>query len=289
MNIWIACVLGLISGHILRRLSPTLLRMKDRTMPFKLPWLEVTTALGAALLAWRFPELMAFLPWFIMLLFMMAFTATDMQAKLIPPEVTWLGTIVALIANGLQPDPVLGFMNQGSLLAQFGLPLHPPLMAGILVSVAGALAGGILMEFIRRVFSRMVSMEVMGFGDTLIMMMIGAFIGPKLVIISLFPACLIGVIMGVVHRMLFDVPHTPFGPALAGGGLLTLVFHDLMVKGIEGYQTMLRQLSGSALTVFSLGLLLVAVFLIWRIRKKRDEYEQQIEDDYQKIEEQIES
>lgn len=261
--------------------------MKDRQMPFRWPWLEILAGLCAAMLAWRFPDGTAFLHWFLLLIFMLAITGTDMLAKLIPPEVTWLGTLVGVGLSMLWPDGVLTFLQQGDLLWRFGLPTHPPEIAGLFMSLGGAIAGGLLMELIRRVFSHMVHMQVMGFGDTLIMIMMGAFLGPKLVIFSLFPACLIGVLIGAVHRVIAGVPHSPFGPALAAGGLLTLLSHDWMVKGLGGYQSLLQRLSGSGLVVFSLVLLVIAFMLIWRIRQKRVEYERQIEDDYQSIEEKI--
>lgn len=288
MNIWIAIVLGVFLGHILRRLSPVFLRMKDRSMPFRLPWLEIVGGVCAAFIAWRFDGLASFGHWYIFLAFILAITATDMQAKLIPPEVTGLGTLVGLVLTMVRPQDAMVLMNQEAWLWRLNLPSNSPEIAGLVLGLCGAVAGGLLMEFIRRVFSRMVSMEVMGFGDTLIMIMMGAFLGPKLVIISLFPACIIGVIMGIVHRILFKVPHTPFGPALAGGGLLILLFNNWVVGGLEGYQTLLSNLSGPALAIFSLLLLVIAFFLIWRIRNKRLEYERQIEEDYQSIEEKIE-
>lgn len=256
-------------------------------MPFKYPWIEIIAAFGSALLAWRFTGTAVFSHWFVFLGFILAITTTDMQAKLIPPEVTWLGTVVGAILTMIWPMEVVHLMDQSDWLLRLSIPLNSPQVLGLATSVSGAVAGGMLMELIRRIFGRMVNMEVMGFGDTLIMIMIGAFIGPKLVILSLFPACLIGVLLGSVHRIMFGVPHTPFGPALAGGGLLMLVFNDWVIKGIAAYQSGLRNLSGSALTLFSVILLAVAFFLIWRIRQKRLEYEQQIEEDYQRIEEKI--
>lgn len=278
---------GLILGHILRRLTPAFLRMKDRKLPFKLAWLEVLTGVCMGFLAWHYSGPAAIFHWSLMLLFLMAITATDAYAKLIPPEITWAGTLAGVICSMIWPQSLVGFLEQGELLFQFGMPLEPEPVAGLVISLTGAAAGGILMELIRRIFGRMVSMEVMGFGDTLIMIMIGAFLGPKMVIFSLFPACLIGVAIGVGHRIVYKVPHTPFGPALAGGAFLTLVFHPLMVRAIGGYQTMLRNLSGSMLVVFSLVLMMIAFYLIWRIRVKRVEYERQIEDDYQNIEDKI--
>jgi len=287
LNIWIAMVLGLIFGHVLRRLTPTFLRMKDRQLPFKLAWLEVLTGAGMGFLAWRFPELTGFIHWALFLIFLVAITATDSYAKLIPPELTWLGTLVGVVCSLVWPASIVGFLDQGEFLFRFGFPMEPDSVAGLMASLVGAAAGGVLMELIRRIFGSLVSMEVMGFGDTLIMIMIGAFLGPKMVIFCLFPACLIGVGIGMVHRVLYDVPHTPFGPALAGGAFLTLIYHPFMLRAIGGYQTMLRNLSGGVLVVFSLVLLMIAFYLVWRIRVKRIEYERQIEEDYQNIEDKI--
>lgn len=67
--------------------------------------------------------------------------------------------------------------------------------------------------------------EAMGFGDVLLLAMIGAFLGWKAVFFTLLAASAIGCVFGIVPRLIGKTEWTakiPFGPYLAGGAMIWL-------------------------------------------------------------------
>jgi leader peptidase (prepilin peptidase)/N-methyltransferase len=67
--------------------------------------------------------------------------------------------------------------------------------------------------------------EAMGFGDVLLLSMIGAFLGWKAILFTLLAASAIGCLFAVVPRLIGKTEWTakiPFGPYLAGGAMIWL-------------------------------------------------------------------
>lgn len=112
------------------------------------------------------------------------------------------------------PGIVVGF------IASFFLPLS------WYDSLLGILAGGGIILVVGYVGKWVFKKEAMGGGDVKLMAMIGAFLGWKLVLLTLFFASLVGAIVGIVFKLVTGKDYIPFGPFLSAGALLALFFGE---------------------------------------------------------------
>ena len=146
--------------------------------------------------------------------FLIVLTMIDWAEGILPDELTLGGLVVGLVASGVVPTlhgtplPFLGVL-QGFLGAGVGL--------GILWSIRalGTLA-----------FKR----EAMGIGDLKLIAMIGAFLGWKGVVLTVFLSSLLGSIVGLPLKLRFKVEEIPYGPFLALGAVLSSFFAERMIR-----------------------------------------------------------
>lgn len=170
------------------------------------PLVEALNALMYILVIWRYglgwhtPVLFAFCSAVIVITFI------DLEFQIIPDRITLPGAVIGLIAGSLiLPDPfgretVLGFKE----------------------TAIGLLTGGALF-YIIAVLSR----GGMGGGDIKMMAMIGAFLGWKAILLTTFAGSLLGSVVGIflmVFRGKGRKTKIPFGPFLAAGAIISLLF-----------------------------------------------------------------
>jgi len=103
--------------------------------------------------------------------------------------------------------------------------------------------------------------------------MMGAFLGPWGALLGLFPGMLCGVLSGVVYTRIMKSPHFPFGPALAMGGYITLLWPGAVGAGLTWLQDLGRNANPVALVAFQIAALAVAVWLMLRVRKRSEDRE----------------
>jgi leader peptidase (prepilin peptidase)/N-methyltransferase len=172
----------------------------------------------------------------VLIVLMVAATATDLRAYLIPDAITAsglaFGVTLAFLSGDLQIEHVWVDWNQEiPQLRQAYIPewiaLHPHLH-GLAWSLAGAFVGAGGTWLIRAVSSFVMGRESMGLGDVTLMAMIGSFLGwqPVVMVLLFAPLCAI-VGMGAAFglRVLRSTmaassdregprPYLPFGPFL---------------------------------------------------------------------------
>lgn len=270
-------VVGLGAGRGLRVLTPWVANVKAAGIPFRWPWLENTTGAALALVAGVAPRA----PWFVLALLLLAVTATDAHCKLIPNRVTYPGAAIGLLFSMLSSADVAGFLSQADLVHRLGLAGD---LAGLALGAMGAAVGFLVLEIVRRAMGAVVGMEVLGMGDSKLLLMIGAFLGPQMVLLSLAPALLFGIGLGVPYTKLAKTPHLPFGPALAFGGYSTMLFGKEIAVGWVWATRLAQDAPPAVHIVLSLVLLGVAIGLLVRVRRRRREYTEQIEQEYDQFE-----
>lgn len=288
-------VAGAAAGHLARRAVPRLLRLRDRSLPFSWPWMEVVTAVAFVVLALRGA------PWppFALTLLLVTVCATDYRVKLIPDVLTLGGAALGLVAAALEPARLLGSPFHTLLLGAWGLGSGgphgsgsgmqmAPWLAGALIAALGAAFGFALLEAIRRGFGLVVRMPVMGMGDSKLLMLIGAFLGPAGVALAVMPAFLLGVVHGLVMLRITRLPHSPFGPPLAAAGWLTAAEPQLLLLAIAGFQGWILRLPLPLLGALYVALLGLVAWILLRTRRRSESYAQTIEDDYRRLENQLE-
>lgn len=273
-------LVGLVAGHLVRRSLPYLLNMTDKSMPFKWPGVEILGGMSFCLMAYVFPSNPW--PWAVFSLILLTIAAADHHTKYIPVLVCLGGGVLGLMNSLLFPQVIVGLLKHQALMAGLGLDGLNIHYQGFILGALGAGMGYFEMSFISRVFKQLVDFEAMGSGDALIMMTAGAFIGPQAVLFAIVPACILGIVMGSVWRMIFGTPHFPFGPALSLGSLIMLVAGDTIIHAIFAFQHYIYNMPAELMLGFTLFLVGLLVYLILRLKKKAELYEQEIEEDYKK-------
>jgi leader peptidase (prepilin peptidase) / N-methyltransferase len=140
-------------------------------------------------------------------------TFIDLQEQMIPDVISLPGIVVGLILSFIVP--YMSFIN----------------------SALGALVGGGIILIIAWVGSIIFKKEAMGGGDVKLTAMIGAFLGWRYTIISLFLGFFLGALIGIILIMTKikkreDV--IPFGPFIALGSIITLLWGEKILSWYIG-------------------------------------------------------
>ena len=121
---------------------------------------------------------------------------TDAETQLLPDELTLTGLVLGLCFSLLVPvnDLITHFLP--------GLVSVPHAFSGWRLlslgdSVLGAVIGASFIYGVGEIYFRARGVEGMGFGDVKLMAMIGAFLGLRLTILTLFAASISGSLVGV--------------------------------------------------------------------------------------------
>lgn len=153
-------------------------------------------ALTAALFVADFLEFglsPAFLKWAVFSSIVLVLIFTDLNERRLPHPITLTG-----FALGLLSSPWVAVPNQpvAWILSRFG---YAP--GATLLSVGGSLAGAILgaglFYGVGEAFYLLRHKEGLGFGDVMLMLMVGAFVGPALTIMTILFGSLLGTFIAV--------------------------------------------------------------------------------------------
>ncbi|MEK6599861.1 MAG: prepilin peptidase [Deltaproteobacteria bacterium] len=172
------------------------------------PFVEFLTGLVAVILLNTFGFSAGLPAYFIFTASLIVITFIDLKYQIIPDIISLPGIAVGLLASYFLP-------------------------VGILNSIIGVLVGGGTLFLIAFGYHFVTGREGMGGGDIKLLAMIGAFLGWKAVIITLFTGSFIGAAAGSVLMLAKgkDSKYAiPFGPFLAAGALVALFFGEYLIK-----------------------------------------------------------
>lgn len=203
------------------------------------PIVETLTALLYALVFLR-DGLTAALPFdlaFVTALVALVFI--DYDHMILPDAITYPGMIFAVVARLMIPylmgRPYFEDLEQlmGGILA--GWPVWAASLCGALL---GALAGGGSLWLLGWTWERLRGVEAMGLGDVKMMFMVGAYLGWRLTVLTIFLAVLTGSLTGLL-LMLYRRERNmqmllPFGIFLGLGTLIALLFGARIVSWYAG-------------------------------------------------------
>jgi len=167
------------------------------------PVVEALTAALTAYCAWHFGFGLAAFGAMLFVWCMIALTVIDIDTQLLPDSITlpllWAGLLLNLRGT---------FVDLQS-------------------AVIGAVAGYLILWAVYWVFKLATGKEGMGFGDFKLLAAIGAWLGWKMLPLVILASSLVGAVVGIVLIVLArrgrEVP-IPFGPYLAGAGLIALLW-----------------------------------------------------------------
>jgi leader peptidase (prepilin peptidase)/N-methyltransferase len=148
---------------------------------------------------------------------LMVIALIDFDHQIIPDEITLPGVVIGLLAGSLLlPDPFQRIIPLGWKASLIGAALG----FGLFYLVALLSKGG------------------MGGGDIKMMAMVGAILGWKGVLFTTFAGSLAGSLIGlylIIFRGRGRKSKIPFGPFLAFGALIGLVFGQEILRWYLGY------------------------------------------------------
>jgi leader peptidase (prepilin peptidase)/N-methyltransferase len=138
----------------------------------------------------------------------------DLQEQIIPDIISLPGIVVGLILSFIVP--YMSFIN----------------------SALGALVGGGIILIIAWVGSIIFKKEAMGGGDVKLAAMIGAFLGWRYTIISLFLGFFLGALTGIIliiAKIKKREDAIPFGPFIVLGSIITLLWGENILLWYLGF------------------------------------------------------
>jgi leader peptidase (prepilin peptidase)/N-methyltransferase len=178
------------------------------------PVVEVGTGALFALVGWRFGAQPVVLLWCAFSAALVALAAIDWDTTLLPDSMTlpllWAGMVSAALG--------------------WTIPLADALW--------GAVAGYLSLWSVYWLFKLTTGKEGMGFGDFKLLAALGAWLGLKMILPIVLAASLIGAIVGIAMKMsaaLREGRYVPFGPFLAGAGIVTMLAGQARVLGWLGW------------------------------------------------------
>jgi leader peptidase (prepilin peptidase)/N-methyltransferase len=190
------------------------------------------------------------------LLFVFCFRHAGLSL-LLPLELTFVAAIVALIfidsEHMILPDAINYPGIFIAFAARIGLPLitgaavfddlqHSPLSnlqiplaaSSILGAILGAAAGGGFLWLLGWLWKRLRGVDAMGLGDVKMMLWVGAFLGWRLTLLTLFLAAFTGAFSGILFiysRRERDLQtQIPFGIFLGIGSIVALFFGNALIN-----------------------------------------------------------
>ncbi len=158
---------------------------------------EMLTALLFLACAWHFGMTLATVKDCTLAFLLLGLIFTDAETKLLPDAMTLTGLGLGIIFSLLVPV--------NDLAAQFlpgvvQFPVSSDISSRLLSladSLLGAIVGASFIYGAGAIYLRARGIEGMGFGDVKLMAMIGAFLGVKLTVFTIFTASIAGSIFGV--------------------------------------------------------------------------------------------
>ncbi|MGI9457763.1 MAG: prepilin peptidase [Aeoliella sp.] len=108
-----------------------------------------------------------------------------------------------------------------------------PAWVGLLTALVGLVGSGGTVWLIRIMAGAALRREAMGFGDVLLMMMVGTFIGWQAGVLVFFLAPFAALLFGIVKLMLRREDELPYGPFLCMAVLFVIIRWDAIWLGVE--------------------------------------------------------
>ena len=176
-------------------MSYVLLRGRCRSCSARIspiyPLVEGLTA-GIFLIAWTaYGPTPRFIKGAIFSMLLVVVIFTDLLERRIPHPITWFGIGSGLFLSLFIPvhDPLLDWT-----LPRLGLSVSG-FKVSFMAAVAGGLFGAGLFYIVGEVFSRLLHKDALGFGDVMLMGMVGAFLGVSLTYVTILLGSVIGSIV----------------------------------------------------------------------------------------------
>jgi len=185
-------------------------RCRQCKRPISVRYLFVELLTGGVFLAcyWHFGLTLATLKYCVFGFLLLGLIFTDAETKLLPDKLTLPGLLLGLLFSLFVPvNDLASQFLPGAINLPFGSDLVARLMSA-LDALLGAAVGAGFIYGAGAIYLRWRGTEGMGFGDVKLMAMVGAFVGIKLTVFTIFTASLMGSLFGVGTVLLVWVKRT---------------------------------------------------------------------------------
>ena len=206
---------------------------------FRYPAVELLTAALFVGVAWH-AGLTAALPFdLVFASALLALVFIDAEHMILPNVITYPGIAFALVARIVIPFLTgTPHFDDVPSLSQGALADMPTWVVSLTGGLIGALIGGGSLWLMGWTWEKLRGIEAMGLGDVKMMFMVGAYLGWRLTILTIFVGVLTGSVIGILlmarqgqrnMQMLL-----PFGVFLGLGGVAALLFGAPLVEWYAG-------------------------------------------------------
>jgi len=206
---------------------------------FRYPAVELMTALLFVAVAWR-DGLSVALPFdLVFLSSIVALIFIDAENMILPNVITYPGIIFAFVARIAIPllsgGPHFDDLEQLSRGLLGGFPWW---IASLIAGAIGALVGGGSLWLTGWAWEKLRGIEAMGLGDVKMMFMVGAYLGWRETILTIFLAVVSGSVIGIFLMLQQGRRNMqmllPFGVFLGIGSVAALLFGPQIVTWYAG-------------------------------------------------------
>ncbi len=203
---------------------------------WRYPAVELLTALVFCLVYWQI-GLTVFLP--VALVFaatMLALIFIDAEHMILPNVITYPMFVIALVVRvvwPMLPDPHLFSDMKFAPIVWLHTGGYPDWSVSLAGALFGALVGGGSLWLVGAIWKALRGVDAMGLGDVKLLLGLGALLGWRLTILTIFIGAFTGALAGIIliSRQKDKDMQTqiPFGIFLGIGSIVALLFGDQMI------------------------------------------------------------
>jgi leader peptidase (prepilin peptidase) / N-methyltransferase len=170
--------------------------------------IELLTGLLFLACYWEFGLTLAALKYSVFAFLLLGLIFTDAETKLLPDKLTLTGLGLGVLFSLFVPvhDLASQFLS-GMVSLPISSNLASPILS-LIDSLLGAAVGASFLYGVGAIYLRARGIEGMGFGDVKLMGMIGAFLGVKLTIFTIFAASIAGSLFGISTMLVVWIKRT---------------------------------------------------------------------------------
>jgi leader peptidase (prepilin peptidase) / N-methyltransferase len=193
------------------------------------PVVEILTAIVFLLEYWRYGLTIEFAKGLVFAMLMIILIFTDLRERRIPHRISISGIALGVAFSLLTPVDNRPF---GWLLARWNI-LPSPLLLSLLGALTGALIGGGLFFVVGEIFYRLRHKEGLGFGDVMLMLVAGTFLGPPLTLMTILLGSLLGTFIAIPLTMIsskFREYQWPYGTFLGLAAIYASIGGDALLR-----------------------------------------------------------
>lgn len=210
-------------------------RCRNCQAPIALRYLLVELSTGILFMAglWRFGLGWSLLFNTLLLCIILVLMLIDYDYKILPNVITLPGAAIGLLASPFQEqefylDSLTQWASSGVRSAQ-----NQDLAVAYVGSLIGLIIGGGLLWLVAELYYRFRKVEGLGFGDVKMMAMVGAFLGWKYALLTVFVGSISGSVVGLAIMKLQNRDASyqmPFGTFLGLGTAISVFFGQELLE-----------------------------------------------------------